>query len=107
MIRDYQIVSPSLEGVLSESTLVYEGLRRPAEILRAFDGPASASRVRKPGQQAEERKVLEQYFQDLYGVFMKKFSFFIVGSDVREEDNVKLQAMLQEMIKVKGLITRV
>jgi hypothetical protein len=109
MIRDYQIVSPSLEGVLSEATLVYEGLKRPVELLRVLDGPAAKDSARaddgdRDQRTEDERKVLEDYFHDLYGVFMKKLSFFVVESEPSSEETVKLQAMLQEMIKVKRLM---
>lgn len=99
MIRDYQIVSPSLEGVLSHDSIEYEGMRRPTSLLRALDAP-SPGHARKP----EDQKVLEEYFHDLYGIFMKRLSYFIVESESRPDDSVKLQAMLQEMIKVKKLI---
>lgn len=50
--------------------------------------------------------MLEEYFHDLYGVFMKRLSHFIVEPIACDGDAVKLQAMLQEMIKVKGLMGR-
>ena len=50
--------------------------------------------------------MLEDYFHDLYGVFMKRLSHFIVEPVACDGDGVKLQAMLQEMIKVKGLMGR-
>ncbi|MCX6715434.1 MAG: hypothetical protein NT077_00240 [Candidatus Taylorbacteria bacterium] len=101
MNRDYAFVSPSLEGVLSHESLVYEGIRRPVEILRALDGPAADSvSPKKP----HHNKVLERYFYDLYGVFMKKFSGFVLESTISIPETVRLQAMLQEMIKIKKLM---
>ncbi|MDE2038296.1 MAG: hypothetical protein KGI69_03705 [Patescibacteria group bacterium] len=100
MFRDYEIVSPSLEGILSEVAVEYEGVRRPTEILRAMDGPAA-------GPEAEPacgRKILERYFYDIYGIFMKKLSHFVLDPGPGDQDTVKLQALLQEMIKVKRLI---
>src|SRR4051812_39216695 len=99
---DYAFVSPSLEGVLSHESLLYEGIRRPAEVLRALDGPAAASpgKAKKP----HHDKLLEQYFYDLYGVFMKKLSSFVLESSVSASETLRLQAMLQEMIKIKKLI---
>ena len=102
MIRDYQLVSPSLEGVLSASSLTYEGIQRPAEVLRVLDGPAARGSVRKHTEQ--EQRVLQEYFQDLYGIFMKKFTHFVVQPEAAPTDTIKLQAMLQEMIKIKRLI---
>jgi len=108
MIRDYQIASPSLEGVLSEGNLVYEGISRPSEILRVLDGPSSkgnsGSAAKGQKKTEAERKILEDYFHDLYGVFMKKLSHFIVEAEVSSENGVKLLALLQEMIKIKKLM---
>jgi len=101
IFRDYEIVSPSLEGVLSSETLEYEGIRRPVEILRAFDSPAADPKGSKPSY---GEKVLERYFYDLYGVFMKRLSEFVLSADSSSMDTVRLQAMLQEMIKVKKLV---
>lgn len=111
-MRDYQIASPSLEGVLNHDTLLYDGITRPVELLRVLDGPASKGRGKSSDKMAydhdseTDRKVLEGYFQDLYNIFMKKLSYFIVESDVASDETVKLQAMLQEMIKVKGLMKK-
>lgn len=108
MYRSYEIVSPSLEGVLKHEAITYENVRRPAELLRILDGPASkTTALSSPGkidQTAEERKMLEEYFHDLYGVFMKKLSFFAVESGYAPNESLKLQAMLQEIIKVKRLM---
>ena len=115
MMRDYEIVSPSLEGVLNHASLGYEGIVRPVEIMRVLDGPAARGR-KKDGARDEpkddieikkienDRKVLEDYFHDVYGVFMKKFSHFIVDGEVDRELTIQLQAMLQELIKVKRMI---
>jgi len=100
MIRDYRLVSPSLEGVLSHSSLAYSGIRRPHEVLRILDGPAAS---KKGADKENAQKVLEEYFHDLHGVFMKKLSHFIVEADSSPEESLKLQALLQEMIKIKGL----
>lgn len=118
MLREYRIASPSLEGILDDALLVYEGLKRPIELLRVLDGPASKGKGTDPEagdaegeiendkEEIVRRKyVLDQYFHDLYGIFMKKLSYFVVDSDVVSSETVKLQAMLQEMIKVKKLMS--
>jgi pantothenate kinase type III len=104
-MRDYQIISPSLEGVLSHTSVVYEGLKRPIEIFRVLDGPSSRG---KGGTlcTSDNRKILDEYFQDLYVVFNKKLSDFAVSSVTDPVHTLKLQAMLQEMIKVKRLVAR-
>ena len=117
MLRDYSITSPSLDGILRHESTVYEGIERPTEIIRAFDRP----HVGKPtigkfgddksdGDQTqsldnpENRKILNDYWNDLYGLFMRKLSQFITELDIEAESGVKLQAMLQELIKVKRLL---
>ena len=116
-MRDYQIASPSLEGVLNHDSLLYDGIRRPVEILRILDGPASKGRDSDEVIEAKKRagkysglseteyKVLQEYFYDLYGVFMKRLSHFLVEANISSDDGVKLQAMLQEMIRVKKWVT--
>lgn len=119
MLRDYEVVSPSLEGVLKHELLTYEGLNRPVELLRILDGPAAkGSKLTKVAEDIEfENKkkesnpeqdlyLLERYFYDLYGIFMKKISHFVVEPEISSDGKLVLQAMLQEMIKVKGLITQ-
>ena len=101
-MRDYQLISPSLEGVLNHYSIVYEGISRPNEVLRALDSPAR--RNTRIVYSEHETKVLEQYFHDIQSVFMKKFSGFIMHAHVSSEDTIKLQALLQELIKIKKLI---
>ena len=110
-MRDYQIISPSLEGVLNHDSLLYDGIERPIELLRILDGPRSKGQEsigRKCKEEGNDNgkdvKVLESYFHDLYGIFMKKLAYFVVNSDIASDETVKLQAMLQEMIKVKKLM---
>ena len=73
---------------MNDSVLTYEGLKRPLELLRVLDGPSSKGKHsgdEKPEADDSEdtlhkRKILEQYFHDLYGIFMKRLSCFIVES---------------------------
>ena len=96
------VVSPSLDGVLRHDSVIYEGLKRPAEVMRVLDGPSSRGVKRPPTE--EQIKVLEEYFNDIYGVFMKKLSEFVVAASSKADEIVKLQALFQEMIKIKGMI---
>ena len=59
--------------------------------------------IRRAPHPAHEGKILERYFYDLYGVFMKRLSQFVLESEPTDLETVNLQAMLQEMIKVKKL----
>ena len=55
---------------------------------------------------------MEKYFNDIHNLFLKKFADFSNGSHIEnkrrskgeDEESVKLQALLQELIKVKELI---
>ena len=99
MLEQYSVVSPSLDGIISHESMVYEGIARPTAIFRACES-------RMTDINHHHKKVLEQYFYDLYGVFMKKFSGFVMDMEYKSDEPVKLQAMLQEMIKTKKLIAR-
>jgi len=103
-MRDYQLISPSLEGILSHYSVVYDGVKRPTEILRALDGPARRNSD-KPYSD-KEKNILESYFHDISIIFMKRLSLFISESEVSTEDSLKLQAMLQELLKIKSLISK-
>ncbi len=103
MIRDYMIMSPSLDGILSHDSIEYEGLARPTEIIRAFDKPKNE---RIPDlTNPEKRQILQDYFNDIYGLYMRKMSQFMTEYEVSSEIELKLQALLQELIKVKKLLT--
>lgn len=102
-MRDYQVISPSLEGILSHEYLSYDNIKRPIEILRIMDGPASKGS--DPVCTEDQMKILSQYFQDLYSVFIKKLSDFSIESAFLDQEGVRLQALLQEMIKVKKMLT--
>jgi hypothetical protein len=106
-MRDYQLISPSLEGVLRHDSVVYEGIKRPEELLRIMDGPATKGPQNpdeRHGYSETDQKIIEQYFHDIYGIFMKNLSHFVLDSDIREEEVLKLQAFLQELIKIKKLM---
>lgn len=106
-------VSPSLDGILRHDSVSYEGVVRPEEVLRVLDGPASKGQPKeKEGEEKREDKmskesrvILERYLHDLYGIFMKNMAHFVIGSGADPSETVKLQAMFQEMVKIKGLLT--
>ena len=102
MFRDYTVTSPSLDGILYHENIEYEGIERPTEVIRAFDKPKNErlSELNKP----ENRKVLDEYFNDLYGLFMRKMGLFVSIREMTSENEVKLQAMLQELIKIKKML---
>lgn len=106
-MRDYQLVSPSLDGILWHDSVVYEGVKRPPELSRFLDGPSSRGRRKDDVVDVysdQESKVINEYLRDLQGLFMKKFSQFMIEAVQKPDEDVKLQALLQEMIKVKKLL---
>ncbi len=110
-MRDYQLISPSLDGILHHESIVYEGINRPFELLRVMDRPVSLKK-KTTGIPSEiiytenENKIILQYFHDLNSLFMRSFSQFMVESESKPDDSVKLRAMLQELIKIKGLLNQ-
>jgi len=101
-MKEYKVTSPSLDGLLAHESILYGGINRPTKILRIYDSPANTS-LEYSGNENDKME-LERYFADLYGVFMKKFSHFVVDRDIYEDDTLTLLAMLQEMVKVKKIL---
>lgn len=94
-MNTYSIASPSLDGVLSDDYIYFEGVRRPSDLFAIRDG----------GIESEESKVvLERYFNDIHNLFLRKLTHFAGNGPVNNEESLKMQGLLQEMIKVKGLI---
>ena len=102
MIRDYTLTSPSLDGILSHESVVYGGLKRPALINRIFDRPSNNRAVDL--EETENQKIIESYYHDLYEVLTKKLSGYAVSAEREDDEAVKITAMLQEFIKIKGLL---
>jgi hypothetical protein len=92
--RTYALVSPSLEGLLSDDALYFEGVSRPAAYYAFRDAPSTPV----------DAMVLERYWNDVYNLFLRKLASFASGDGAPHEDSVKLQALLQELVKVKGLL---
>ncbi|MEK7095397.1 MAG: hypothetical protein AAB917_01940 [Patescibacteria group bacterium] len=95
-MKIYTVTSPSLEGILSDDHLFFEGVQRPQNLYQIKDED-SLHRV-------ENIEILEKYFNDIYNLFLRKLSFFVTEESTTNEESTKLQALLQEMIKVKSLI---
>ena len=94
-MKIYNTVSPSIEGVLSDDLLYFEGVSRPPKIFT----------IRDQGFVSEDNiDILEKYFNDIYNLFLRKLSSFAMFEQTNEEESAKLQALLQELIKVKKLI---
>ena len=92
--KNYSLVLPSLDGLLSDDALYFEGVSRPAAYYVFRDAP--------PG--AGDPVVLERYWNDIYNLFLRKLASFASNDSAPEEDSIKLQALLQELIKVKELL---
>jgi hypothetical protein len=94
-MKTYSTITPSIIGVLSDDNLYFEGLSRPAGLYTVRDqGEISGDSV----------DTLEKYFNDVYNLFLRKLSAFAGLEHTSDEETAKLQALLQELIKVKGLI---
>lgn len=94
-MKIYNTVSPSIEGVISNDLLYFEGVNRPPIIFT----------IRDQGFVSDDNiDILEKYFNDIYNLFLRKLSSFAMFEQTNEEESTKLQALLQELIKVKKLI---
>lgn len=91
----YNIISPSLSGFLSDDHLYFEGIKCPVEIYKIRDYKYISR---------DSVDVLEKYFNDIHNLFLKKLSKFSTSENSTAEEITKMQALLQELVKVKGLI---
>jgi len=97
------VMSPSLDGILSHDSIIYEGISRPNEVIRAFDKPKDERVLDQIGP--EKVQILQDYCNDLYGLFMRKMGQFISEKEVSVDLEIKLMAILQDLIKVKKLLS--
>ena len=93
-MKNYSITSPSIDGMISDDLLYFEGVSRPSVVFTVRDG----------GGSMDDIEVLEKYFNDIYNLFLRKLSNFAMFEKTSEDDTLKLQAILQELIKVKKLM---
>jgi hypothetical protein len=96
---------------ITNSQLIFEGLRRPQLVMTFNETSAQYS------NSTDDIAILERYFSDVQNLFMKNLSDFSLGfspgfsnSDLLTEttfdsEAVKLRALLNELIKVKSLIS--
>ncbi len=94
--KNYSLVLPSLDGLLSDDALYFEGISRPVAYYVFRDAPLSG----------RDPVILEHYWNDVYNLFLRKLALFASSTASSHEDSVKLQALLQELIKVKELLMR-
>lgn len=88
-----QYILPTLTGVISEDYLYFEGVTRPPLFYTLQDGNGAGS-----------LHELELYWIDIYNLFLRKLTLFASTVPTGDEETLKLQALLQELIKVKSLI---
>jgi hypothetical protein len=81
--------------MLSDDHIYFEGVSRPAEIYSIRDGGVTSG---------DNMDILEKYFNDVYNLFLRKLSSFAMFEHTTDEEAIKMQALLQELIKVKKLI---
>jgi hypothetical protein len=77
--------------------LFFEGTHRPQAFFALRDGD---------GDRMNPEKIieLEKYWNDIYNLFLRKLTVFAGRTESGKDDELKLQALLQELIKVKDLI---
>ena len=89
-------ISQSLGYTLVDEALEFEGISRPTKLFLLRDAE------RTP----EDNVILERYFNDMYALFIGRLSALALGNKIASEDERKLRSLLEEMLKVKGLIER-
>jgi hypothetical protein len=94
-MKNYAITQPYINGLLSDDFLYFEGVHRPLEVYTLRDGGTYDTNT---------ADILEKYLNDIYNLFLRKISLFVTDDYSTDEDTTKLQALLQELIKVKKLI---
>lgn len=94
-MKSYTLTIPNVHGVLSDDFLFFEGVSKPDNIGIIRDSKDITD---------DNIVLLERYFNDIYNLFLRKFSSFAMFENVVDEDTIKLQALLQELIKVKNII---
>ncbi len=102
MISDYNMSLPSLDGILRQHSIAYGNIQRPVIIEKIFDRPFHDHKINP--NDAEGRKIIEDYFHDLYSIFLKKLSHFAIESNPAIDEPVKLTALFQEILKIKKLL---
>ena len=53
---------------------------------------------------SQDSMILERYFSDVYSMFLNKLTYFAMGTNTKEEDVVRLRALLEELVKVRKLL---
>jgi hypothetical protein len=94
-MKNYSTTMASIDSVLSDDLLYFEGIRRPTRISLIKDSPSISG---------DNLDILEKYFNDIHNLFLKKLSGFAISERTTDEESLKLQALLQELIKVKSLL---
>ncbi len=84
---------------MSDDYLYFEGYARPASLFTLHDKSKDEKISKK-----EDIVILDKYFNDLYNLFLRKLTTFAGNNPTSDEESVKLQALLQELIKVRNLI---
>lgn len=95
--NDYNTVFPNIVSLLSDDYLYFEGVERPQAMYMIMDNRDAVE---------NNVEILEKYFNDLYNLFLRKLSNLTILNSINIEDTSKLQALLQELIKVKNLIIK-
>ncbi len=92
-MENYTIKQPFINGLLSDDYLHFEGVYRPAQVFMVRDAV-----------EGDSREVLEKYFNDIYNLFLRKISVFSSFEHSTDEEMLKIQALLQELVKVKKIL---
>ena len=88
---------------MNVKTLVASPYRISEEYFFVRDG--IGKRFKKISERSQTASVLERYYNDIYKLLLAKLVDFDRVSVVTTLDSVQLESIVQELIKVKSLLT--
>lgn len=105
-MSDYQITTPAIDGLVTNEYLEYEGIVRPWRALSVCDGNDGIKCGREGGEYIAGIATLERYLSDIQGLISKKIYDFGTSADFSNTEGMRLIALVQELIKVKRILTK-
>ena len=99
-----KIVSERMYSFLANGSVCFEGFFRPSVRVLREDGQPLESPDERFVDQTRQKLMLENYFNDLYKLFLRKLAIFECQAVSAEEDTKRLVSLLGELIKVKEML---
>lgn len=105
MMQSINLQSIQSSVLSGKSAMYFGGRKRPIEVLLLRDSGGDV-RYTSRHQSDDKNAILQTYFNDVYNMFLSRLTALVVANKISEHDSDRIRALLNEMIKVKGLIER-